>query len=97
MVDISGWPAEDYPTGASGVYRYVSEDRYEGPKDGRMPGGGPTGFVITRKSHDDLWTLMSTVGPGGEASGYPWDNHNSPVDCPDGNASWVSGAIVEAP
>ena len=47
-VDVSAWPSEGYPTGASGTYRYVSEDRFDGPTDGKMPDGvTSTGFTLS--------------------------------------------------
>lgn len=97
-VDVSAWPSEGYPTGASGTYRYVSEDRYDGPKDGKMPDGiTTTGFTLSRKGYDDLWTIMSISGIDGTSEGYPWDGQGSATDCPDGNVTWNNGAIVKAP
>lgn len=95
-VDANEWPPEGYPVGATGLYRYESEGRYLGPTDGKLPDGTPTGFRLSRESYDDHWTLMSTVGPGGDAEGYPWDNQRSPTDCPDGNTTWNNGTKVTA-
>ena len=97
-VDVSAWPSEGYPVGASGTYRYVSEDRYDGPKDGKMPDGiTTTAFTLSRKGYDDLWTIMSISGIDGTSDGYPWDSQASSTDCPDGNSSWNNGGIVKAP
>jgi len=97
-VDVSAWPVEGYPTGASGTYRYVSEDRFDGPTDGKMPDGiTTTGFTLSRKGYDDLWTIMSISGIDGTSEGYPWDGQASATDCPDGNVTWNNGAIVKAP
>ena len=97
-VDVSAWPSEGYPTGASGTYRYVSEDRYDGPKDGKMPDGiTTTAFTLSRKGYDDLWTIMSISGIDGTSDGYPWDSQSSTTDCPDGNVTWNNGGIVKAP
>ena len=97
-VDVSAWPSEGYPTGASGTYRYVSEDRYDGPKDGKMPDGiTATAFTLSRKGHDDLWTIMSISGIDGSSDGYPWDHQASATDCPDGNVTWSNGGIVKVP
>ncbi|MBO93548.1 MAG: hypothetical protein CMI32_01445 [Opitutales bacterium] len=95
-VDVSAWPSEGYPTGASGTYRHVSGDRYDGPKDGKMPDGASTGFYLKRQNYDDFWTIMSMSGIDGTLDGYPWDNQNVATDCPDGNASWINGAVVKA-
>ena len=97
-VDVSAWPSEGYPTGASGTYRYVSEDRFDGPTDGKMPDGvTSTGFTLSRKGYDDLWTIMSISGIDGTSDGYPWDSQSSTTDCPDGNVTWNNGGIVKAP
>ena len=96
-VDASGWPPKGYPMGASGTYRYVSDYRYDGPQDGMMPTGGPTGFYLSREEREDtVWTLMSTKGLDASDEGYPWDHHSHGQDCPDGNATWVNGALVKA-
>jgi len=96
-VDVSSWPSEGYPTGASGTYRYVSDYRYDGPMDGRMPSGSSTGFYLNLEEHDDtLWTIMSTQGMDGSDEGYPWDHQAYGKDCPDGNVTWVNGAVVKA-
>ena len=97
-VDVSAWPSEGYPTGASGTYRYVSEDRFDGPTDGKMPDGvTTTGFTLSRKGYDDLWTIMSISGIDGTSDGYPWDSQSSTTDCPDGNVTWNNGGIVNSP
>ncbi|MBU60928.1 MAG: hypothetical protein CMI26_00335 [Opitutae bacterium] len=97
-VDVSAWPSEGYPIGASGTYRYVSEDRFDGPTDGKMPDGvTTTGFTLSRKGYDELWTIMSISGIDGTSDGYPWDHQASATDCPDGNSSWNNGSIVKAP
>ena len=95
-VDVSTWPSEGYPTGASGTYRYVSEDRYDGPNDGKMPDGLSTGFYLTRHESDNLWTIMSILGIDGTSNGYPWDIQASVTDCPDGNVTWNNGGVVRA-
>ena len=96
-VDASAWPSEGYPTGASGIYRYVSDSRYDGPMDGRMPIGNPTGFYLNRQERDGaVWTIMSTKGMDGTDGGYPWDHQAQAKDCPDGNATWVNGVVVKA-
>ena len=96
-VDVSAWPSEGYPAGASGTYRYVSDYRYDGPMDGKMPSGSSTGFYLNREEYEDtVWTIMSTKGLDGTDEGYPWDHHSHGKDCPDGNATWVNGAVVKA-
>ena len=95
-VDVSTWPSEGYPTGASGTYRYMSEDRYDGPKTGKMPDGLSTGFYLTRHESDNLWTIMSILGIDGTSNGYPWDIQDSVTDCPDGNVTWNNGGVVRA-
>ena len=97
LVDVSAWPADGYPAGASGLYRYVNDDRYEGPKDGKLPDGTVTGFIITRHPNDLRWTIMSTLDLEGKPGGYPWDYQNISVNCPDGNATWFNGATVQSP
>ena len=96
-VDVSAWPSEGYPTGASGTYRYVSEDRYDGPKDGKMPDGSSTGFYMFRQNSGEFWTIMSIKGIDGTSDGYPWDNQDAGTDCPDGNVTWHNGGVVKAP
>lgn len=96
QVDASAWPSEGYPTGASGIYRYVSEFRYDGPTDGKLPSGASTGFYLILMGEDPVWTILSTKGIDGSDDGYPWDHHGHGADCPDDNVTWANGALVKA-
>ena len=76
-VDVSAWPSDGYPTGASGTYRYVSEDRYDGPKDGKMPENWP---VIFRQQEINGMELIKITQPSLKQM-LPQQPKNNPLTC----------------